>query len=271
MKRVWALFLVISVSSLAFAETVFIPHIGLDVIKFVNDKKFDNFMSSLVNKGLDRNKNPGELVEKISAKDVPQSNPHFASFTIGLDMRFTGKSGFTFYWNNMFSIADRFKAKQYGHFIKGAGPGGSDKLFLHKEKRNEKFKLMLYSTEFLFGATYFRTKALTINFGLGLKFAISPLIGTISNLKKDYFAEQMGLNIISALGGTFGVSYYFNDIVGLSVSLSDFMGIGFFAFEKTKQPGTKLKDALVFTAFGFTNDFSVKFGVNLRVKGKLEK
>lgn len=265
-KILFVLFLAVPV--ICFSETVFIPHIGFDIINFKNDKKFDDFMSKLVNKGLKRNK----ATDRISVKDIPQSNPNFAAFTFGLDMRFIMKNGFTFYWNNMFSVAEKFSANQFVNYIAGQGIGQSDKIILYKKAVKEKYYLMLFSTEFLFGATYFRTGALSLNFGLGLKFSATPLIKTIYNLKRDIFPETMSLSLITALGGTFGVSYYFNDIVGLSVSISDFMGAGIFAFERIKErDGSKIKTADIYTSLGFTNDFSVKFGVNLRINGKLEK
>jgi len=63
------------------------------------------------------------------------------------------------------------------------------------------------------------------------------------------------------------MAYYFNETVGLSLSVSDFVGFGAFLAGDVKQENGSIKKATAFASIGLNNNFSCKFGLNLRVNG----
>ena len=86
---------------------------------------------------------------------------------------------------------------------------------------------------------------------------------------RDAIPDQVTTMVVPAFGGTFGFTYYFTDVVGLSVSVNEFLGFGGFISARTtekKDDGTP-KKAIGFASMGSTNNFAMKIGLNLRVKG----
>lgn len=267
-KKLFVLFLVL-VPTLMFSEVVFVPRIGMDVHKGIKSEMLDKYLVKFINGALQAGKEPNEEVTEVTLDDIPHSKPLITMLTVGFDMQFIAHgNGFTFFWNNEFSIAKRFTAFEKFYFEKKLTNLDQDKVRKETEKYYEDRKVMLVSTELLFGGTFRRESALNINFGIGIKASVTPAtLGLIKGLFNQTFPEKAVIAVIPAVGGTFGVAYYFNETVGLSLSVSDFVGFGAFIAGDVKQEGGRIKAATAFASLGLNNNFSCKFGLNLRVNG----
>lgn len=270
MKKKLFILLLVLVPTLMFSEIVFVPRIGMDIHKGIKSQMLDRYLVDFVNKSLQQGKKANEDVTKITANDIPHSKPLITMFTLGFDMQFISHSnGFTFFWNHEFSFAHKFKA--FEKFTFAGKLTSADKDLVAKDTGNydEKRKVMLLSTELLFGGTFRRENALNINFGLGLKTSITPSTLTlIRGLFKQQFPDKSTvIAVIPAIGGTFGIAYYFNETVGLSFSVSEFIGFGAFVAGDVKQENGQIKAATAYASLGLNNNFACKIGVNLRVNG----
>ena len=140
-------------------------------------------------------------------------------------------NGFTFFWNNSVSWAKK--------------------------------DLQVVSSEILLGATFRRDKALNISFGLGPRMASPVKFGGLDD----------PVHIISTLlglGGTFGLSYYFNDLFGISLFASDFLCLDTgptHESRRTHHNGGEVIETK--SSYKVSNTFSVRAGVNFRIFGSL--
>ena len=153
--------------------------------------------------------------------------------TYGLDMQFIShKNGFTLFFNNTVS----YKNKDF----------------------------ILYAPELLIGGTFRREKGLNVSFGLGIR-ALSTIksLSYLSGIQKKANIAQSPVFIIPSFGATLGISYYFNNVIGFSFFISDFMAYGTYTL---KEEGTK---KLTFSK-GFSDNLIFKFGINLRINGQKE-
>ena len=252
-----------------FSEVVFVPRIGMDVHKGIKSEMLDKYLVDFINKALQSGKAPNEEVTEVTLDEIPHSKPLITMLTVGFDMQFIAHgNGFTFFWNNEFSIAQRFTAFEKFYFEKKLTNLDKDKVTKETEKYYEAKKVMLVSTELLLGGTFRREDALNINFGVGIKASVTPsTIGMIKGLFNQQIPESAVIAVIPAVGGTFGMAYYFNETVGLSLSVSDFVGFGAFLAGDVKQENGSIKKATAFASIGLNNNFSCKFGLNLRVNG----
>lgn len=261
------LLLLVMMPTIMFSEVVFMPRLGFDIHKGIKNQLLDGILKEVINTAINSDKKEGEEPSYLSNDQLPHSKPLISMFTIGLDMQFIHHgSGFTFFFNNEFSYASNFKA--YEQFRYG------DSKILPKEvgTLTEKQKIMLYSFELLMGGTFRREQAFNIHFGIGLKVGLTPnSISTVIKAFKDgrnAVPDQVTMMVVPAFGGTFGFTYYFNEIVGLSVSINEFLGFGgFLSTRVTEKENNKLKSAVAYASMGFTNNFAMKFGVNLRIHG----
>jgi len=139
-------------------------------------------------------------------------------------------TGVTFFWNNSFSWAKK--------------------------------DLQFISSEILLGATFRRDKALNISFGLGPRME-SPV----------NYSKLGNPNIISTLlglGGTFGLSYYFNNSFGISLFASDFLCLDTgptHESRRTLRDGREVRETK--SSYKISNTFSIRAGINFRIFGSL--
>lgn len=275
MRKVIGLLLFAVLPTLMFSEVVFMPRIGLDVYKGIKSEALDNMMVKWVNKALQNGKDSDESVTEFKKEDLPHSKPLITMMTFGFDMQFIAHdNGFTFFWNNEFAYAAGFQAYQKFNFLKKLtliNPGADDKVINEDVNTYEKQKVMMISSEFLFGGTFRRENALNISFGLGFKASMTPqTIKLITSLFSNDFPEKdTVVAVLPAIGGTFGIAYYFNEVVGISASVSDFVSFGAFISGKAeKDPNTgKFQRATAFASLGLSNSFAMRLGLNLRVNG----
>lgn len=270
MKKIVGLLLFVILPTLMFSEVVFMPRIGFDIHKGFESQMLDKKLVEWINKALEAGKDPSETVKPVTTDDLPHSKPLITMITFGFDMQFISHgNGFTFFWNNEFGYAAGFKAYEKFTFLRKLTPLGQDTVDKDTAFFNEKQKIMLLSTELLFGGTFRREDALNINFGIGLKASITPqTIMLIKNLLSNQFPEkETVVAVLPAIGGTFGMTYYFNDVVGISASVSDFISFGAFISGKAKTDSGKIKSANAFASLGLSNSFSMKLGLSLRVHG----
>ena len=275
MKKIIGLLLFAIMPTLMFSEVVFMPRVGLDVFKGIKSEALDNMMVKWVNKALQNGKASNESVNEFKKEDLPHSKPLITMMTFGFDMQFISHgNGFTFFWNNEFAYAAGFQAYQKFAFLKKLtpiNPGPGDIVNNEDVNTYEKQKVMMLSTELLFGGTFRREDALNINFGLGFRASMTPqTIKLIKNLFSNDFPEKdTVVAVLPALGGTFGIAYYFNEVVGISASVSDFVSFGAFVSGKAeKDPVTgKFQRATAFASLGLSNSFAMRLGLNLRVHG----
>lgn len=270
MKKIIGLLLFAIVPTLMFSEVVFMPRIGFDIHKGIKSRMLDKTLVNWINKALENGKDPAETVTQITTDDLPHSKPLITMITFGFDMQFISHgNGFTFFWNNEFGYAAGFKAYEKFSFLRKLNPGGQDSVDKDTGVFNEKQKIMMLSTELLFGGTFRREDALNINFGLGLRTSITPQTLTlIKGLFENKFPEKNTVvAILPAIGGTFGITYYFNNIVGISASVSDFISFGTFISGKAEAEGGRIKTATAFASLGLSNSFAMRVGLSLRVNG----
>lgn len=273
MKKVIGLLLFLIIPTLMFSEVTFVPRIGLDVHKGIKSQMFDNMLINWINKALDSGKDPSESVTHITAKDLPHSKPLITMITLGLDMQFIMPgNGFTFFWNNEFSYAAGFQAYEKFSFLRKltpANPGAEDKIHKDNQATYQKQKIMMISTELLFGATFRRESAFNINFGLGIRASLTPQTLTLIKglFSNNFPKDNTVIAILPALGGTFGVTYYFNNVVGISASITDFISFGTFISGKVDTNSGKITRADAYASLGLSNSFAMKLGVSLRVNG----
>jgi len=272
MRKVTVILLLAMLPAMMFSEVVFMPRMGFDIHKGIKSHLLDNAFQGIINKAINKDKKEGEDPSFLKASDLPNSKTLAPMFTIGFDMQFISHaSGFTFFFNNEFSYTPKFMAYERFNYAEGAFGGKN----FEKEAGNfnEKQNIMLYSFELLMGGTFRRENAFNIHFGIGLKVGLTP--GTIKlaidafTKGRDAIPDQVTTMVVPAFGGTFGFTYYFTDVVGLSVSVNEFLGFGGFISARTtekKDDGTP-KKAIGFASMGFTNNFAMKIGLNLRVKG----
>ena len=156
---------------------------------------------------------------------------HKPMLTFELDMfGIAPSNGFTFFWNNSFSWAKK--------------------------------DLQFISSEILLGATFRRDKALNISFGLGPRMASSVNFGGLDD----------PVHIISTLlglGGTFGLSYYFNDSFGISLFASDFVCLDTGTMRESRRIHDGGEMIETKPSYKISNTFSVRAGVNFRIGGNL--
>lgn len=255
--------------AMMFSEVVFMPHIGFDIHKGIKSQLLDAVLLQLINSTISSDKKSGEDPTYLSKNQLPHSKPLVPMFTIGLDMQFIHHgNGFTFFFNNEFSYAPNFKAYERFNY------GGSQGLTTVSNTFTEKQKIMLYSFELLMGGTFRREQAFNIHFGIGLKVGLTP--STISTIVKAFSGgrnavpNEVTMMVVPAFGGTFGFTYYFNNVVGLSVSINEFIGFGGFLSARVteREPGKDTpKAAIGYASMGFSNNFAMKIGVNLRLNG----
>ena len=273
MKKIIGLLLFAIVPTLMFSEVVFMPRVGLDVFKGIKSEALDNMMVKWVNKALENGKASDETVTEFKKEDLPHSKPLITMMTFGFDMQFISHgNGFTFFWNNEFAYAAGFQAYEKFTFLKKLPPvRPEDEIVKDTDTFKETQKIMMLSTELLFGGTFRRENALNINFGLGFRASMTPqTIKLIKNLFSNDFPEKdTVVAVLPALGGTFGIAYYFNEVVGISASVSDFVSFGAFMSGKAeKDPVTgKFQRATAFASLGLSNSFAMRLGLNLRVHG----
>ena len=273
MKKIIGLLLFAIMPTLMFSEVVFMPRVGLDVFKGIKSEALDNMMVKWINKALENGKDSNETVTEFKKEDLPHSKPLITMMTFGFDMQFISHgNGFTFFWNNEFAYAAGFQAYEKFTFLKKLPPvRPEDKIVKDPDTFKENQKIMMLSTELLFGGTFRREDALNINFGLGFRTSMTPqTIKLIKNLFSNDFPEKdTVVAVLPALGGTFGIAYYFNEVVGISASVSDFISFGAFVSGKAeKDPVTgKFQTATAFASLGLSNSFAMRLGLNLRVHG----
>lgn len=273
MKKIIGLLLFAIMPTLMFSEVVFMPRVGLDVFKGIKSEALDNMMVKWINKALENGKDSNETVTEFKKEDLPHSKPLITMITFGFDMQFISHgNGFTFFWNNEFAYAAGFQAYEKFTFLKKLPPvRPEDKILKDPDTFKENQKIMMLSTELLFGGTFRREDALNINFGLGFRASMTPqTIKLIKNLFSNDFPENNTVvAVLPALGGTFGIAYYFNEVVGISASVSDFISFGAFVSGKAeKDPVTgKFQTATAFASLGLSNSFAMRLGLNLRVHG----
>ena len=274
MKKLFGIAILAIMPAIMFAEVVFMPRLGIDIHKGIKNQMLDSALRQLINTTIERGKKPGENPKLVEDNQIPHSKPLVTMFTVGLDMQFIVHSnGFTFFWNNEFSYAKDFKAYEQFQFLRHPALAGGSDLKTEEGVYNGGQKLMLLSTEFLFGATFRRENAFNIHFGLGFKTSLSP--ATLGLLKPAFSGEiskipnEMTVMILPALGGTFGFTYYFTEVVGISASINEFVGVG--AFLSTKILGKDNEGipnkAVGYASMGLSNNFAMKLGLNLRVHG----
>lgn len=270
MKKIIGLLLFAIIPTLMFSEVVFMPRVGLDVYKGIESKTLDNMMVKWINKALENGKDPTETVTEVTTDDLPHSKPFITMITFGFDMQFISHdNGFTFFWNNEFAYAAGFKAYEKFNFIRKLNPLGQDTVDKDTGIFDEKQKIMMLSSEFLFGGTFRRENALNINFGLGLRASVTPQTLV---LIKDLLDSKLPENntvvaVLPALGGTFGLTYYFNNVIGISASVSDFVSFGAFVAGNAKAEDGKIKTATAFASVGLSNSFAMRLGISLRANG----
>lgn len=267
MKKVTVILLLAMLPAMMFSEVVFMPHIGFDLHKGIKSQLLDNVLKDIINKSINKDKKDGETPAYLANDQLPHSNPLIPLFTIGLDMQFIHHgSGFTFFWNHEFSYTPNFKAYEQINYI-------SEKLLSTKGTFNENQKIMLYSFELLMGGTFRREQAFNIHFGIGLKVGFTPsTIGVVVKALQEgrkAIPNQVSMMVVPAFGGTLGFTYYFNNVVGLSVSVNEFLGFGGFLSLRVKERGSDgvPTTAVGYASMGFTNNFAMKIGLNLRVHG----
>lgn len=273
MKKFFTILLLSMLPILAFSEVVFSPRIGFDIHKALKNKMMDNVLKNIVNKAIESGKSEGENPTLLEDDAIPHSDFLLTMFTIGLDMQFIAHSnGFTFFWNNEFSYAKSFKAYEQFHFVKQVAPL-KDIMMNEDGTFNENQKTMLYSTELMFGGTFRRENDFNIHFGLGLKLGFTPstlkLIKPAISGDRAKIPDEIGVIVLPAIGGTFGFTYYFNKVVGLSASVNEFLGFGAFLSAKVtgRDPAGVANKGIAYASIGFSNNFAMKLGVNLRVNG----
>jgi len=277
MKKFFTILLLSMLPLMVFSEVVFSPHIGFDIHKALKNKMMDDLLKNTVNQVIGKGKKSGENPTLLEDNTIPHSGFLLTMFTIGLDMQFISHSnGFTFFWNNEFSYTPSFKVYEQFQFTK-LSPPLQDIMTTEKGLWNENSKIMLYSTELMFGGTFRRENAFNIHFGLGLKIGFTPstlkLIKPAMSGDRSNIPDEIGVIILPAIGGTFGFTYYFNKIVGLSASINDFLGVG--AFLSAKVTGRDASNVpnkgIAYASIGFSNNFAMKLGVNLRINGVRNK
>ena len=258
---------------LVFSEVVFSPRIGFDIHKAIKNKFMDDLLKKAINKAIESGKKDGEDPTLLEDNTIPHSNFLLNMFTVGLDMQFISHSnGFTFFWNNEFSYTPSFKAYEKFHFIKNVPPL-KDIMKVESGTFNENQKTMLFSTELLFGGTFRRENAFNIHFGLGLKLGFTPntlkLLQPAFSGDRSKIPNELGVIVLPAIGGTFGFTYYFNEVVGLSASINEFLGCGAFLAAKVtgKDAAGVANKGIGYASIGFSNNFAMKLGLNLRVNG----
>lgn len=147
---------------------------------------------------------------------------------VGFDVHGIASSGgFTFFWNNTYSFA--------------------------------RTDLTFVSSEILLGRTCRKRKALNISFGFGARLAVGLNPQRIVGNRLDY--------LLPGLGGTLGFSYYFNDVLGLSLFASDFVCLRTSAHTRHADKQEAM-GKLSFTE-GISNTVSIRLGMNVRIGGKL--
>lgn len=272
MKKITVILLLAMLPAMMFSEVVFMPRVGFDIHKGIKNQMLDAALKKLINWTVNSGKKEGENPTYITDDQIPHSKPLLTMITVGLDMQFIHHgNGFTFFWNNEFSYSANFKAYEKFNYGEGLLPGVKS---FSKNAGNfdEAQKVMLYSTEFLLGGTFRRENAFNIHFGIGLKLSITP--GTLRLLKPAFsgertkIPEKLTVMAIPAIGGTFGFTYYFNNVVGLSLSLNEFVGFGGFLSARVLEDSNGVPTkAIGYASMGFTNNFAMKLGLNLRVNG----
>ena len=77
------------------------------------------------------------------------------------------------------------------------------------------------------------------------------------------------MTLALGLGGTFGLSYYFNDSFGISLFASDFLCLDTGTMRESRRihNGGEVKETK--TSYKISNTFSVRAGVNFRIGGNL--
>lgn len=273
MKRIILLLLLVMMPAMMFSEVVFMPRIGFDIHKGIKNQMLDGVLKKVINMAINSGKKEGETPTYLADDQVPHSKPLLTMITAGFDMQFIHHgNGFTFFWNNEFSYSANFKAYEQFFYGEGRLSPGVKSFYTDEGTYTEKQKIMLYSTEILLGGTFRRENAFNIHFGVGLKVGITP--ATLKLLKPAFagdrakIPEQLTVMAIPAIGGTFGFTYYFTDVVGMSLSVNEFLGFGGFLSARVldSKDGVPTK-AIGYASMGFTNNFAMKLGLNLRVHG----
>lgn len=262
MKKTFFIFLLAVLSLMAFSESIFTFHIGTDIQKGINIAPLYDVVKNSLGKQF------GQDSDQVPS---PNSKVLIPMLSVGLDMQFASHtSGFTFFWNHAFLYADHVVGYQVLDFVY------KDKLNAEAVdgKTTFKNKLYVYSSEMLFGGTFRRENAFNIHFGIGFKTQFNPsMIKDIIGIVKSQIPQdkvQM-YAMVAGLGGTFGFSYYFNNVVGLTFSVSDFVGLGGTIFGQfnggsTNEGGYPTSGRAMLN-LGLNNNFAMKFGLSLRANG----
>ncbi|MGP1415713.1 MAG: DUF2715 domain-containing protein [Treponema sp.] len=260
MKKRVICILLLFLPFVTFSESIFTFYMGTDIQKVSNIDALDNLFKNMVG---------GRYSQDSNQVPYPNSKILIPMLSLGIDMQFVSqKNGFTFFWNNAFLYADHVVGYE------ALGFTYTDKLNAENIKKRDTFKIKkfyVYSTEMLFGGTFRRENAFNIYFGVGFKTQFNPsmiwdIIGIVQRIIPN--SVQM-YAMLAGFGGTFGFSYYFNNVVGLTFSINDFVGLGaavvarFDGFENDGYP----RSGKAMFSLGINNNFAMKFGLSLRVNG----
>ncbi len=220
MKKFFILILFLLLPFYISSETIFIPRLGLDL-----------------HKGFNKTENNTNKISSFSK-----------TLSFGLDMySVTHHFGFMVFLNNDIS------------FIKSQEE--YEKLTFEKNNYSKTQIKLLLSTEFLLGKAFISDSYMDIYFGLGAKTYISPKIFPfLKNIFNESLSNESVMIAKPALGGVIGLTYYLNDSLGVSFSISDFIDYGAFVF------GDNQKESVTFKSNGFNNMFSARLGIAFKYK-----
>ena len=262
MKKKFFILLLVLLPLAVFSESIFTFYVGTDIQKANNIDGLDNLFKGFV--GNKFSQDPNQV-------PYPKSKIAIPMFSIGLDMQFVShKSGFTFFWNNAFLCADHVVGYETLNF-KYDDKFNTEIVGGRKTLRG---KFNVYSTEMLFGGTFRRENAFNIHFGIGFRTQFNPsMIWDILGLVKGIIPQErvQMYAMVAGFGGTFGFTYYFNNVVGLMFSINDFVGLGGailgqFEGGSTNEAGFPTSGRAMLS-LGLNNNFAMKFGLSLRVNG----
>ena len=216
-KLLVVLFAFLLVCTSSFAEFMITPGLG-----------FSNFSTTVRPKDIDN------TYTKVS----------YNSMALGLDVAYLMDSGLSFYFNNNVSFLTSGKAKLHTPL-------------LSIDTKILKSKGAFWDAELLAGWT-FRDLApnlrISILGGLGLGYgSVTPTQVSIEGVKLDISSvEQIKTSFFSVgFAIHFNVQYYFTDLVGIGLSITEISGYGKAGMKDV--PADEIKG-------GFANAFNLKLG-----------
>lgn len=252
----------------SFSEVVLKPEIGFTNVSMKN-LRYPPYLASIANNMAK------DIVEDADINQaIPRIDLSWTPFTVGFSLGTVKTGGFTFLWNNFFSVAGKAKknAEINNNYLNGYNINAK---LIDAEKISIK-KGCYYEGQFVFGYTWrLLSEKLHVTAGMGLQLGIGnvgmnlkELITAAKNFNPDeYEADKFSNCIILVNLGVplqAGVEFYFTKNVGIGITLNDSLTYGISAF--TRKAHVKMKDdtekdiPLPLLPAGFTNTFTLMLG-----------